>query len=44
MTAARLGIDSVDIGNPMIAMHSIREMAGAEDQLSMIKLLTEHFS
>ncbi|HDS30602.1 MAG TPA: M18 family aminopeptidase, partial [Firmicutes bacterium] len=44
MTAARLGIDSVDIGNPMIAMHSIREMAGTEDQLSMILLLKEHFS
>ncbi len=44
MTAARLGISSVDIGNPMISMHSVREMAGTDDQLSMIKLLTGHLS
>jgi aspartyl aminopeptidase len=44
MTSSRLGIRSVDIGSPMISMHSCREMAGTDDQLSMIKLLTEHFS
>jgi len=43
MTATRLGIRAVDIGVPMISMHSSREMGGVEDQLSMIKLLTEHF-
>lgn len=44
MTASRLGIKSIDIGSPMISMHSVREMAGTDDQLSMVKLLTEHFS
>jgi len=44
MTASRLGMRSVDIGSPMISMHSSREMAGAVDQLHMIRLLTEHFS
>ena len=44
MTASRLGIRSIDIGSPMIAMHSSREMGGSLDQLHMINLLTEHFS
>ena len=44
MTAARLGIAAVDIGTPMVSMHSIREMGGVADQQMMVKLLTEHFS
>ncbi len=44
MTACRLGMRSIDIGTPMISMHSSREMGGTADQLYMIKLLTEHFS
>jgi aspartyl aminopeptidase len=44
MTASRLGIRSVDIGSPMVSMHSIREMGGTEDQLHMVNLLREHFS
>jgi len=44
MTACRLGLKSIDIGNPMISMHSVREMAGIDDQLHMINLLREHLS
>lgn len=41
--AAQLGMASVDVGNPMWAMHSIRESAGALDHSYMIKVLTQHF-
>jgi aspartyl aminopeptidase len=44
MTATRLGIRSVDIGSPIISMHSSREMGGTVDQKSMVDLLREHFT
>jgi aspartyl aminopeptidase len=42
ITAARLGLPTVDVGNPMWSMHSIREMTGTADQIQMHKALT-HF-
>jgi len=36
ITAARVGIRTVDVGNPMLAMHSCREMAGTADVEPMI--------
>jgi aspartyl aminopeptidase len=43
IVASRLGVACVDVGNPMWAMHSVRESAGVADHLSMIKVLTQHF-
>src|SRR6056297_370549 len=38
-----LGVKSVDIGNPVLSMHSIRELYGLADHESMIKLLTAFY-
>jgi aspartyl aminopeptidase len=43
ITSAKLGIRSVDVGNPMWAMHSIRESAGVLDHGYMIKVLQRFF-
>ena len=37
--SASLGIPTVDIGEPMLSMHSIREMMAANDHADMIKLV-----
>ncbi len=39
ITAAELGVKTLDIGVPQFAMHSIREMAGVRDIESLIKVL-----
>jgi aspartyl aminopeptidase len=39
ISAARVGIPTVDVGNPMLAMHSCREMAGSGDVQPMIDVL-----
>jgi aspartyl aminopeptidase len=39
MTAARLGIPTIDCGVPMWAMHSARESAGVDDQLAFTRVL-----
>ncbi len=44
ITAARLGIRTVDVGNPMLSMHSCREMAGANDVAPMIEVLSAFFT
>ena len=44
ISAARVGVRTVDVGNPMLSMHSCREMAGAADVESMIAVLSELFS
>ena len=42
--SANLGIPTVDIGEPMLSMHSIREMMSAKDHEDMIKLVTTFFA
>ncbi len=44
ITAARVGIPSVDVGSPMLAMHSCREMAGSADVEPMIAVLRAFLS
>ena len=39
ITAARIGIRTVDVGSPMLSMHSCREMAGTADVKPMIDVL-----
>lgn len=43
IVASGLGIRTVDVGNPMWAMHSVRETAGRADVRSMVLVLTRFF-
>lgn len=43
ITAGRLGIPSVDIGNPMLSMHSIKELCGVMDHHYLIKVFQEFY-
>jgi aspartyl aminopeptidase len=33
----------VDIGNPVLAMHSIRELGGVKDHLAIAKVFAEFY-
>jgi aspartyl aminopeptidase len=44
ISAARLGIRTVDVGNPMLSMHSCREMAAVADVEPMIRVLTHVYA
>ncbi len=43
MTAAKIGIPTIDVGNPMLSMHSIREMCGVKDHDAIIKVFAEFY-
>jgi len=40
ISTVQLPVKSVDVGNPMLAMHSIRELAGVDDHMHMIKVFS----
>lgn len=42
LTASKLGLNTVDIGAPSLAMHSIREMTGSRDPMLLFTVL-RHF-
>jgi len=44
ITSAKLGIRAIDVGNPMWAMHSIRESAGVLDHDYMIRVMKLFFA
>lgn len=41
--ASQLGIDTIDVGNPMLSMHSAREMATVCDHQSMINVMKSFY-
>jgi aspartyl aminopeptidase len=43
MLSAKLGLRTVDVGNPQLSMHSIREVGGTEDLPNAIKLFEAFF-
>ena len=40
----QIDIEGVDVGNPLLAMHSARETASVEDHINMIKVFKTFFS
>jgi len=42
ITATRIGIETIDIGLPTYAMHSIRELSGSDDAYSLYKILRDY--
>lgn len=44
VTASRLNIPVIDMGAPLLGMHSIRELAAVEDHDLTVKLFTKFFS
>ncbi|BFM11507.1 M18 family aminopeptidase [Simiduia litorea] len=44
ITAAEIGVKTLDVGMPTWGMHSIRETAGTTDMHDLIKVLQRHYS
>ncbi|WP_026340149.1 M18 family aminopeptidase [Amphritea japonica] len=43
ITAAEIGVKTIDIGVPQLAMHSIRELAGSDDPVNLAKVLSRFY-
>ena len=44
VTSAKLGIPTLDVGIPQLAMHSCRELTGALDPVRLSKVLAQFFN
>jgi len=44
ITATRLGIRTVDVGIPILSMHSARELAGTADLVALTRAAEAFFS
>ena len=44
ITASNIGVKTVDVGVPQLAMHSIRELCGSKDPLYLFSVLTHFFN
>lgn len=43
ITAAEIGVKTLDIGVPQLGMHSIRELAGSDDGVNLAKVLSRFY-
>ena len=43
ISSSRLGVATIDVGIPQLAMHSCRELTGSKDSLRLAKVLGEFF-
>ncbi len=44
LTATRLGIRTVDVGIPLLSMHSVRELCGVQDPVRLARVVERFFS
>ncbi|MDY4612297.1 MAG: hypothetical protein SO575_01305 [Sodaliphilus sp.] len=40
----QIDIEGVDVGNPLLAMHSVRDTGSVDDHINMIKVFKQFFS
>lgn len=44
IVSTKLGIRSIDVGTPILAMHSIRELGGVKDHIEAINIFTDFYN
>ena len=44
IVSAKSGIKSIDVGTPILAMHSIRELGGVKDHIEAIKIFEDFYN